>query len=480
MNKIWNTTITILLFLLTQSGWTQETTYLKNFPLLGTWKIMSYQIVAYPKLDKIQINNWVGNIIQFREPKIASLQVGSTVKVCADFNHQITHENTEQYFSKAKINPIQLGILIPKIAVVKITCANESWLGSYQNFIKLADNQLISYWDNVVFFLVKQPDDSETKHSPTLLITPQSVGMINPESDFDENALNKALAGEYTFELVTRQDEEGATISDHFKLFQQKRLQLEIYRNLSTMKVSKIRIFDMDALVPMETHLGDVYAKIFTTAMEKQLDCQMGVETEYEGKTLCSFEAMPTIKYVFQAQYLVNNKAISPIEALKQAKLVEWVWIADVNLVDMPAEKESTEVTTTTEPKNTGEVQDKVLTVPTPPTAEMAYKFQEQRLNQLYERLHTILVKKVEANWQPVNTNKESEPKVIAANKDHPISTLLKSQQDWTRYRDNNCVWHAALTNQETERARQTFACLETMTRHRADELEAILKQFKE
>ncbi len=315
----------------------------QTLPIKGSWKIVSYQIVGYPAMSEAKANNWIGKVAEFTTQKRATLRDASTRQVCPRFDYQVTTKNAEAYFLIGyQIKPHRLGITEEEIQLVSITCQTNSWLGKYRELVLWTDEQMLSYWNGVIFFFAKQRYSSirptastrptTQSRSKTLLITPQSVGTLNPDSDFNKNTLTRALPG-YRVEAKTKTTKDGEKpVMKYFELSRQGQRMLEVYPNpAATRKIGRIRIFDNRALAPAQAKLGTIYADVFKND-EQLVDCQAGIN-DRSGQTLCSFENMSSIQYVFEPKSDMTTKNLSPIEALNQAELVEFVWTADPSLI---------------------------------------------------------------------------------------------------------------------------------------------------
>ena len=107
-------------------------------------------------------------------------------------------EDTEGYFLIGyKVKPSRLGISAPEVDVIRIRCNQQSWLGEQErDFIRISAEQWISNWDGIFFFLAKQPEGIGPLEKQTslekLIVTPQSVGTLNPDSDFNEKTIREA------------------------------------------------------------------------------------------------------------------------------------------------------------------------------------------------------------------------------------------------------------------------------------------------
>jgi hypothetical protein len=292
----------------------------------GSWQIVSYQVVGYPLMSQNEMKNWVGKVADFTPQKKAILRGDETVQECPNFNEQVTTVETEGYFLVGyKINPHRLGIVEEKIQLVTLTCQTDSWLGKERGVVIISDEQMLGNWDGTIFFFLKQTESySGRGGSKTLLITPQSVGLLDPNSDFDKKTIKRALPNGYT---VKEMSENSHSVS-HFEIFREKKLKLAVYPDSALQKIASIHIFDDRALAPAQAKLGITHAQVFRST-EKLIDCQAGINGR-TGETLCSFKQMSSIQYVFKP---TQDGNISPIDALNQAKLSEIIWTADMSLI---------------------------------------------------------------------------------------------------------------------------------------------------
>lgn len=298
-----------------------------SLPMEGSWQIVSYQVVGYPLMSQNEMKNWVGKVANFTRQKKAILRGNKTEQVCPNFNYKVTTEETEVYFLvRYKIEPHRLGIVEEEIQLVTIICQTDSWLGEKREFFIVSNEQMLGYWDGTIFFFLKQASISSRRgEAKTLLITPQSVGLLDPNSDFDKKTIKRALPNNgYT---VKEMSENSHSVS-HFEVFRQKKLKLAVYPDSASQKMASIHIFDERALAPAQARLGITHAQVFRNT-EKLIDCRAGINGR-TGKTLCSFKKMPSIQYVFKPDQDGN---ISPIDTLNQAELSEIIWKADMNLI---------------------------------------------------------------------------------------------------------------------------------------------------
>jgi hypothetical protein len=277
----------------------------------GVWQIMSYQIIAYPAISETELPNWIGRKFEFTSEQRAILRYANNTKTCSKFNQQISRQNSEAYFLIGyEVKPQRLGITTEEISIIRINCQQSSWLSKPREFVMLNNQQMLSYWDGVIFFFSKQAQSSKLRMTSSnikpLVITPQSVGLVNPNTNCNQQSLRQALRG---YEIKAKHD--------YFELYRFQKLMLIIYPNKSTGKVNRIRIFDKNIQVPGNAKLGFKYHEIFKN--NQLVTCSLK-----NNQNLCSFANMSSIQYVFEQQ---------PNEDLTQAKLVEIIWNADQSLI---------------------------------------------------------------------------------------------------------------------------------------------------
>ncbi len=373
---------------------------IETLPIIGKWQIVSYQIIGYPKMEEIERNNWLGNIIEFNQQ--ITLNDGKSSHTCPKFDYQVTTENSEAYFLTGyKIKPYQLGIVEKNIQLIKITCQTNSWLSKSRWFTKISDIHMLGYWDGVLFFFAKQDK------SNTLLITPQSVGMINSKSQFDSKILTTYLP--------------KYTIDENFKFYKKDKLMLEVYPN--NLRISYINIFDKNAIAPANSKIGMTYTDIFNNP-EMVIDCKAGIK-KLAGKTICSFKNIPTIKYVFKPQ-----TDISPIKALENAKLIEFIWFADSSLME-----------------------EKILPDRSIPIVE-TFKTQVTRLTDIQNNINSLLEKFPNDDFNTA------------------IPDFNNSQQAWMEYSNKHCQWYSTFFDVEKD------VCIEKMAQEQADKIKSILQKI--
>jgi uncharacterized protein YecT (DUF1311 family) len=413
-------------------------------PIEGTWKIISYQIVGYPAMSEAQTKNWIGKVVEFNE-ETATLYDDENHQVCPKLDYQVMTKNAEGYFLIGySVKPERLGVTEEEIELVRLTCQIDSWFGKQREFVKVSDVQILSYWDGVIFFLASHTTKTRAAAGSgpsTLLITPHSVGMLNPNSDLNEKNLKIAFPSYLVEKKAVTQ-----MAFPYFELYRQGRSMLEVYPNPTTQKVAYVRIFDKIAQAPALAKIGAVYAEVFKND-EQIIDCQAGIK-DRSGQTLCSFKNMSTIQYVFEPK---SDKELSPIDALNQAQLVEIVWKADSALI-------TDQVFTNRSSAN--------LATTTPLTAQAEYDILQKRVDELYERIKMAFEKTMPATKTLNQTDK--------------LVNFINAQRAWTLYRDDHCHWHSALVKDDTAKTNKIFVCLLRMTRVRVDEMEQILKQLEQ
>jgi hypothetical protein len=282
----------------------------------GVWQIMSYQIIAYPAIPDTEVKNWVGRKFEFTSEQQAILRYANNTETCSKFNQQLTIQNSEAYFLIGYgVKPQRLGVTVEEIPVVSINCQQASWLSKPRDFVILNDQEILSYWDGVIFFFSKQAESSRLRMTSStikpLIITPQSVGLLNPNSDCNEQSLRQALHG---YDIKAR--------DGYFELYRFNKLMLVVFPNKLTSKVNRIRILDKNIQVPGNAKLGFKYNEIFK-------DNQLVACKLENNLNFCSFANMSSIQYVFKQQ---------PSETLIDAKLVEIIWNADQSLITEPPE----------------------------------------------------------------------------------------------------------------------------------------------
>ncbi len=280
----------------------------------GVWQISSYQIIAYPAIPDAEVKNWIGRKFEFTSEQQAILRYGNNIETCSKFNQYLTSQNSEAYFLIGYgVKPQRLGITTENIAVVSINCQQASWLSKSRDFVILNDQQLLSYWDGVIFFLSKQAESSRLRITnraiKALIITPQSVGLLNPNSDCNEQSLRQVLHG---YDIKSK--------FGYFELYRFNKLMLVVFPNKLTGKVKRIRILDKNIQVPGNAKLGFKYRDIFK--VNQLVSCKLE-----NNLSFCWLANMSSIQYVFKQQAR---------ETLMDAKLVEIIWNADPSLIIEP------------------------------------------------------------------------------------------------------------------------------------------------
>ncbi|MDY6992044.1 MAG: lysozyme inhibitor LprI family protein [Pseudomonadota bacterium] len=495
----------------------------QELPIAGTWKIISFQIIGYPALQTQEAENWINRTIQFSEQNATLYDQQGKSHHCSQMNYQVSTEDAEAYFLIGyEVKPHRLGIIEDSILLIRINCPATSWLGESREFIKINAEQLIANWDGVFFFLVKQADKKALTATTQqkLMVTPQSVGLLNPNSAFNKNTLVAALPLSYQIKKMTQTGHEGEIIDARYEAYQKDKLMMIIHPNEQRTQIARIHIFDPQAQAPGETHLGMSYAEVFKQE-QQPIDCQAGID-ERSGQTLCAFKNMETIRYVFEPKKVNTDKTeLSPIETLRRAPLVELIWHAAPALMteaaetpnktipktdDEPkttADKPETTETPTSTPEVAGvlepselppvvrtEVNEPVvdnvqadeasqtansaINMPAeilapadslPEDMEAIYQQHDQRLNKLYGNLIHQLTQ-----TQPSSDN----DKVLSHGSPVSLTYFTAAQRQWLSYRNNNCQWYATLA--KASKANQALlACQASMTQKRADEIQRIL-----
>jgi uncharacterized protein YecT (DUF1311 family) len=488
-------TVTVLLLLgyLISLPEVKATPQAKDLPIAGAWKIISYQIVGYPAMNEAQAKSWIGKLAEFSSRKKATLREStSQQQVCLDFSYQVSKQTAEGYFLVGyKVPPNRFGVTQPEVEVINLTCKNDSWLGKGREFVKISEELMLSNWEGVFFFFARQADSltllSAQGGSKMLLITPQSVGILTPDSDFNEATLSEALPG-YTINKISHLSEDKQEIIDAFEFQRQNKLKLKVYPNPTTPKIGRIEISEETARAPANAKLGVTYADVFKD--EQQLvDCQAGIQEKLRGKTLCNFKNMSSLQYIFEPKRDSEGN-FSPIEALNQAKLIGFIWTADPSLVMESVNPDNHKATLTVPPVSPPQMAEpkaeaitppkkvEVATLPktettnsttmaadastspgpVPTVPEAAYKLQEEQLKEVFERLKEAL--KIAGNEGvvegPVN-----------------LTNFINAQNAWIEYREKNCSWQASL--KEKKVPDKSFSCLERLTRERVTELKQLL-----
>jgi uncharacterized protein YecT (DUF1311 family) len=436
-----------------------------ELPIAGRWKIISYRISSAN--DKTSATNWVNKIIEFTHSKAVLLYGGNTYQLCPQFDYQVTTENAQQFFSSHyQIEPNHLGVIQTEIQVVNIVCQAPNWPADKSVFIKVTDQQMLSHWNGIMFYFTKQNDLTDptpivqTTNPEALLVTPQSVGLINPESHFDQQVLTENLP-DYTITAETQTNEKGQTLIADFKLSREDQLLLKVYPDPQTDKIKSISLFDPQTQVPNHAKLGMTYADLFKD-YEAFIDCQAGTTPARSNQTVCVFKNLPTIQYVFESKTSNEDSLLSPIEELNHAQLIEWIWLADRQLVHSPTEQKLVEST------NTSDSETDATAVVVPIDAKSAYDIQNQLLQEVNHQLREAIQKQF--SLPPDHSNSVDQPQ--------PLIYFTQSQQIWEQYRDDNCRWYSSLEVDETQQNLTKFTCLEQMTRERVAEIERVLKNY--
>ena len=441
-----------------------------ELPIIGRWKIISYRINS--SADQTQAKSWVNKLIEFTPSKAALLYGGDTYQLCPQFDYQVTTENAQQFLSsRYQLKPNQLGVIQkPTVQVINITCQEPNWPTDKSTFIKVTDEQILSQWNGIMFYFAKQNNLTDptplvqTTNPDTLLVTPQSVGLINPESNFTQQVLTENFP-DYNITTETKTNEKGQTLIADFRLSRADKLLLKVYPDLETNKIKSISLFVPQVQVHGNAKLGMTYAELFKD-YETFLDCQAGTTPISSNQTICFFKNIPTIQYVFESKTNNNDSPLSPIEELNRAQLVEWIWLANRQLVSSsPAEQKSAKST------NTSDSKTDTAAVVGPMDAKSAYDLQYQRLQEVSQQLSKILHQKFSQPPTKDHPNSTDQPQ--------PLIYFTQSQKTWEQYRDNNCQWYSSLEADEVQQDLKKFTCLEQITRDRVNEIEDVLKNYQ-
>ena len=441
-----------------------------ELPIMGRWKIISYRINS--SADKTQAQSWVNKLIEFTPSRAALFYGGDTYQLCPQFDYQVTTENAPQFFSSHyQIEPNQLGVIQTTVQVVNIVCQGSNWLADKAGFIKVTDEQMLSQWHGIMFYFAKQNDLLDPSPiiqitSPdTLLVTPQSVGLINSESDFNQSVLTDNFPG-YTITSETKTNERGQTLIADFKLSLADQLLLKVYPDPQTNKIKSISLFDpqIQVQVPGNAKLGMTYAELFKND-EVFLDCQAGTTPARINQTICFFKNLPTIQYVFESKTSSNASLLSPIEELNRAQLVELIWIANRQWVPSPAKPKLAEAA------HSPNLKTAATAMVGPMDVKSVYEVQNQHLQEVNQQLSEMLQKQFSPPSSQDHSNSVDQPQ--------PLTYFTQSQKIWEQYRDDNCQWYSALEPDETQQDLKKLTCLEQMTRDRVAEIESVLKNYQ-
>ncbi|WP_353572814.1 hypothetical protein [Candidatus Albibeggiatoa sp. nov. BB20] len=277
--------------------------------LHGTWKATSYQIIGYTSLSDADAKAWVGNTIRFAN-QVSTLRTARGAQSCQSASYQTRVEDAEGYFLIGYgVKPQQLGITQSKITVVSVACRQASWMGAYREFVQISDQQMLTDWEGVLLFFNRQAEGigALSNGSQPLILSPQSLGAVTPETLYQYQALAQAFSG---YDLTANRGYMHVTRKGQTKF--------KVYPNLHTGKVAKILIYDETVTAPGGVKIGMTYPQIFN--QEGQIvDCE---KSFWRGKSTCYYPSMRTVEYIFNTGRPKSG-----------GKLVEIHWTADVTLV---------------------------------------------------------------------------------------------------------------------------------------------------
>jgi len=277
--------------------------------LQGTWKVTSYQIIGYTPLSEADAKAWIGNTARFAN-QTATLRTARGAQTCQSVSYQSRMEDAEGYFLIGYgVKPQQLGITQSKITVISTACRQSSWLGSYREFVQISEQQMLTDWEGVLLFFNKQPEGigALSGGSQPLILSPQSLGSITPETVYQYQTLAATLQG---YELTAKRG--------YMQVTRKGQLKFKIYPNLHTNKVAKILIYDDTVTAPGGVKLGMTYQQIFN--QDGQIvDCE---KSFWRGKSTCYYPSMRSVEYIFNTSRPTSG-----------GKLTEIHWTADISLV---------------------------------------------------------------------------------------------------------------------------------------------------
>ncbi len=437
-------------------------------PMVGIWKIISFQMVGYPEMSEFAAVNWIGRTLEWTSRRKLTLRTatGGTateIQVCPEATSQVSIQDASGYFSVGyRIEPQRMGILQKDVTVVTVGCKTPSWLGEKREFVLISDHLMLTDWEGIFFFFAKQADNlnllSTTEGLRDLVVTPHSVNTLMPNSLFTQQTLVEAFPNHQIRELNMLNDEKVAIIRA-YELYQGDQLKLKVYPDERYEKISYIEISDPQAIIPGNFKLGSQFADIFTS--EQTIDCQAGIQN-YAGQTICFLEGMKTIKFIFKPKEV---EGLSPIEALNQAQLIGIIWYADPSLSTQTSDKrtEESSVPVQVAAADAPIVPQSVISVDPSETnslkPELPFQQQDKRLAEVYQQIKEALTKvsQQENTEGPIN-----------------LTGFIAAQKAWLEYRKESCQW--LLTVGVTDKTGQ---CLAKVTQQRIEELEQILQSLQ-
>jgi hypothetical protein len=277
--------------------------------LQGSWKVNSYQIIGYTPLSEADAKAWIGNTVRFAN-RVSTLRTARGTQTCQSVSYQPRVEDTEGYFLIGYgVKPQQLGITQPRVTVISVSCAQQSWMGPYREFVQFSEQQMLTDWEGVLLFFNKQQEGIGTLSggNQAFILTPQSLGTITPDTLYQHSTLSQAFPG---YQLISKR---GYT-----EITRDGKTKFKVYPNLHTGKVAKILIFDDSVTAPGGVKLGMSYSQIFN--QEGQIvDCE---KSFWRGKSTCYYPSMRSVEYIFNTSRPTSG-----------GRLTEIHWNADVTLV---------------------------------------------------------------------------------------------------------------------------------------------------
>jgi len=277
--------------------------------LQGSWKATSYQIIGYTPLSDADAKAWMGNTIHFAN-RVSTLRTARGSRSCQSVTYQPRIEDAEGYFLIGYgVKPQQLGITQSKITVISVGCRQASWMGSYREFVQISEQQMLTDWEGVLLFFNKQAEGigALSNGSQPLILTPQSLGNVTPETVYQYQTLAQAFSG---YDLKAKRG--------YMHVTRQGKTKFKVYPNLHTGKVAKILIYDETVTAPGGVKIGMTYPQIFN--QDGQIvDCK---KSFWSSKSTCYYPSMRTVEYIFNTRRPKSG-----------GKLKEIYWTADVALV---------------------------------------------------------------------------------------------------------------------------------------------------
>ncbi|TCO79404.1 hypothetical protein [Marinisporobacter balticus] len=153
----------------------------KLIPIKGTWKIEKYHTKNYA-LKKEKINDLIGKTARFNEEC-----VNFGEEICRNPEYKMKNIHVEDYFLYTyKKNYKDLGITNKSIEVISITSKEKH----FYDFMKVKENQLIIYIDDVFYYLSKI---SDTTDGVIVQKNNESKAFANTENQEEPNLLRSGV-----------------------------------------------------------------------------------------------------------------------------------------------------------------------------------------------------------------------------------------------------------------------------------------------